>query len=202
MHAVEHMALPPTGLGWTRCRAALAGRGLPVPPLPGALADSILQRSRAGFATPAWDVSLAHRDCVSHWLEAPLPSRALVFMEGHGLESLVMRVVVATPELGLFLRLRVTTLPGPGVPTHERLSAMFSLMQRILQKADEVHREGLWPHGQRLLLDLDEFRQTRWGWLQADASSQDRVVSDPRAVLQVLMSLDRLMPVRDAVAVA
>jgi hypothetical protein len=202
MHDVEPPAHPPTGLGWTRCRAALAGRGMPEPPLPRALADSLVQRSRAVFATSAWDIPQAHRDCVDQWPTAPVPSRALVAMEGHGLESLAMRVVVATPELGLFLRLRVTTLPGPGVPTHERLNAMFALMRRILQKADEVHREGLWPHGQRLLLDLDEFRQTRWGWLEADASSQGRVVSDPRAILQVLMALDQLMPARDAVALA
>jgi len=123
-------------------------------------------------------------------------------MEGHGLESLVMRVVVATPEMGLFLRLRVTTLRGPGVPTHERLNAMFALMRRILQKADQVHRESLWPHGQRLLFDLDEFRQSRWGWLGVQSPSQERVVSDPRAILQVLMALDQLMPARDAVALA
>jgi hypothetical protein len=202
MHDAAPPALPPTGLGWTRCRAALAGRGMPVPHLPGALADSLVQRSRAVFATPAWQMPQAHRDCVNQWLAEPVPSRALVAMEGHGLESLVMRVVVATPELGLFLRLRVTTLPGPGVPAQERLSAMFSLLGRALSKADEVHREGLWPHGGRLLLDMDDFRQPRWGWIEAQSSSQERVASDPRAILQVLMSLDQLMPAHDAVALA
>ncbi len=202
MHGATSPTHPPTGLGWTRCRAALAGRGLPTPPLPGALADSLVQRSRAVFTTSAWEMPQAHRDCVDQWLAEPLPSRALVAMEGHGLESLVMRVVVATPELGLFLRLRVTTLPGPGVPAQERVSAMFSLMRRVLDKAGAVHREGLWPHGGRLLLDLDGFRQPRWGWLEAQSSSQERVVSDPRAVLQVLMSLDQLMPAHDAAALA
>jgi hypothetical protein len=202
MHELRPLAHPPTGLGWTRCRAALAGRGLPTPPLPGALADSLVQRSRAVFTTSAWEMPQAHRDCVDQWLAEPVPSRALVAMEGHGLESLVMRVVVATPELGLFLRLRVTTLPGPGVPAHERLSAVFSLLGRALRKADEVHREGLWPHDGRLLLDLDDFRQPRWGWLGAQSSSQERVVSDPRAILQVLMALDQLMSARDAVALA
>lgn len=202
MHDMAPPAHAPTGLGWTRCRAALADRGLPVPPLPGALADSLVQRSRAVFATPDWDIPQAHRDCVEQWHAAPVPSRALVAMEGHGLESLVMRVVVATPELGFFLRLRMTTLPGPGVPTHGRLSAMFSLMRRVLQKAEEAHREGLWPHGHRLLLDLDDFRQPRWGWLGAQSPSQERVVSDPRAILQVLMALDQLMSAHDAAALA
>lgn len=202
MHGATPAASPPTGLGWTRCRAALAGRGMPVPPLPVALAGSLAQRSRAVFATAAWGMPQAHRDVVDQWLAEPVPSRALVAMEGHGLESLVMRVVVATPELGLFLRLRVTTLPGPGVPAHERVSAMFSLMGRVLDKAGAVHREGLWPHDHRLLLDLDEFRQLRWGWLETQSSSQERVVSDPRAVLQVLMSLDQLMRAPDAVAFA
>ncbi len=71
---------------------------------------------------------------------------------------------------------------------------MFQLLDAAQTQADRMHDLDQWPRDHRLLLDVDELQQARWGWVSAKAPSMLRVMPDASAFLQVLMSLDQCLP--------
>lgn len=157
-------------------RTACEKAGIPTPPLPPPLGDSLKSTgawcwsTRELITTPYW-----HPDYLAEWTRSPQPDSLLFAHDGHGSNSYALLYYLVQSPLGLFVK-----LPWGGSYSDPELD--LRLIQRtfigigtLLSAMQERLKKAPWPQGQRLLVFLAAAHPSYW-----------QVLTDARPVLGAL----------------
>ncbi len=167
--------------------------GLPLPALPADLAERLGPPTMAGRETAGWPATLDFQARVAQGLQQARPARAWVGLSACQGRQLAAVAAVVTPQLAVFVRKRWSVVPEAQAHDRRRLVSTWTLMNHLLDCADEAGRRGHWPASRRLLLVDDDFGSRRWGWGRDRQSPESVMAADPMALLNAAAEADRLL---------
>ena len=171
--------------------------GLAIPPLPADLAGALSRVGPFAFSTLPADggpriAAVELGPAIRSWLgSADLPWASVSFV-GYGLASTAVRLCLATPKAGFFIRKRWSEALGHGDDGRDRIQATFNLLQRALAESEAPGAPTSEPDGRRLLVIDDDFKGTFWGWVPRTIQRQPELWADPMAWSHAIFSLKKI----------
>jgi hypothetical protein len=167
--------------------------GLPVPPVPAALAALLRPHHRTLFATRPLKTSPYYLEPYLAELEADpaLPAYAIVGFDGHGINSWAAHCYLVSGAAALFIQ-----LPWGGAyldpePARADIADVFGWAATVQSRLEAAARQKKIPEGWRLQVAASRLRRAGWRWLAPGQDNAVRPWNQPAGMkAAILQNLD------------
>ncbi len=186
-------------------QALFAAEGLPFPPVPDPLGDSLQKQRNGWYATrPVASTPYDLEHFVAEVESAPgVVDYALVGFDGYGTNTWAVHYYLVARSLGLFIQ-----MPWGGAYTDAEsaradIAGMFdwaAMLQSRLQQAEALHTI---PDGMRLVVCASRLGHAGWRWIRAGQDA-DALPWNPAAGMlgSILAELDDIVSGRRRLSAA
>ena len=181
----------PSLAAWDACALAFELLGLPRPPLPTALCESLVADEEASsFHTPDRPHAAGLAEMANTWLMHESGPTASIGFERSAFGIFAVRYCVGLPNIGIFVRQRWNTAFGQEPLCRRRITGVLGIASQALSITCERHEQGTWPRKQRLVLFDDAIGPARWGWVGPAMSKVADLRADACAYTALLAELN------------